>query len=203
MKTLSRILLLNLLPLLAMAASPPGYELGDAVGEFKLKNVDGTFVALSDYADKNGLVVIFDCNTCPYSKAYNQRIIDLNAAYGPKGFPVVTINANDPNMSPGDSFDEMVSRAKAKKYTFPYLVDETQEVARAFGATNTPHVFVLQREGKNFKVAYMGAIDNNSRDASAADKKYVEDAINALLGNKEVPVDRTKAIGCTIKYRSA
>jgi peroxiredoxin len=95
----------------------------------------------------------------------------------------------------------MVSVAKKKNYDFPYLVDESQEVAKSFGATNTPHVFVLQNESQNFKVAYIGTIDNSSRDASAATKKYVEDAVDALLANKPVPLSKTKAIGCGIKWK--
>jgi hypothetical protein len=97
----------------------------------------------------------------------------------------------------------MVSYAKKKKYTFAYLADENQEVATAFGASNTPHAFVLKKDGDKFKVAYIGAIDNNSRDGSAADKKYVEDAVNALLEGKDVPVAKTKAIGCTIKWKNS
>jgi peroxiredoxin len=180
-----------------------GYKLGDVVSDFKLKNFDGKMVALSDYKDSKGVIVIFDCNTCPYSKAYNARIIELNSQYSPKGFPVITINANDPDMSPGDSFQEMVKQAKNKKYDFPYLIDESQTTARAFGATNTPHVFVLKRDGKDFKVAYIGAIDNNSRSSDSADKKYVEDAVDALLNGKPVETTKTKAVGCGIKYRSA
>lgn len=182
---------------------PDGYQVGDAVDHFELRNVDGKMVSLSDYNDQKGVILIFDCNTCPYSKAYNQRIIDLHEKYDPKGFPVVTINANDPNMSPGDSFSEMVKRAKSKNYKFPYLVDESQDVARAFGATNTPHVFLLNKLGNDFVVAYIGAIDNNSRDAAGADKRYVEEAIAALMQGKKVPTTRTKAVGCGIKYRSA
>lgn len=182
---------------------PNGYQVGDVVSDFKLKNVDGTMVALSDYKSSKGVILIFDCNTCPYSKAYNARIFELNNTYSAKGFPVVTINANDPDMSPGDSFEEMVKQAKNKKYNFPYLIDKTQTTAKAFGATNTPHVFVLKREGKDFKVAYIGAIDNNSRSADAADKKYVEDAVDALLNGKPVETTKTKAVGCGIKYRSA
>lgn len=179
----------------------PPYELGDSVTDFKLKNVDGKVVSLSDYKDQKGAIVIFDCNTCPYSKAYNTRIIELNDKYGSKGFPVITINPNNPDLSPGDSFNEMVSQAKRNKYAFPYLQDETQQVARSFGATNTPHVFVLKKDGQNFKVAYIGTIDNNARDGSAATKKYVEEAVNALLDNKAVPTTRTKAIGCGIKWK--
>jgi peroxiredoxin len=181
--------------------TPSGYQIGDTVSNFKLKNTDGKFVSLSDYQSKKGVIVIFDCNTCPYSKAYNERILALDKKYAAKNVPVVVINANDPSISPGDSFEHMVKQAKDKKYSFPYLIDETQEVAKNFGATNTPHVYVLAKTGDNFKVAYIGAIDNNSKDAKAADKKYVEDAVDALLAGKEIETNKTKAIGCTIKWK--
>lgn len=185
-----------------ISGKPVKYEIGDTVMDFKLKNIDGKSVALSDYKTSKGAIVVFDCNTCPYSKAYNDRIIALNKKYSSQGFPVVAINANDPQMSPGDSFEQMAAYAKRKKYDFPYLVDETQEVARAFGATNTPHVFVLKRDGTDFRVAYIGTVDNNSRDASAVSKKYVEDAVDALLAGQPVPTPTTKAIGCSIKWRN-
>jgi len=188
--------------LIFFAGRPPGYQVGDTVATFKLKNVDGKMVSLSDYQSGKGLIVVFDCNTCPFSKAYNDRIQALNKKYAPQGFPLVAINANSPELSPGDSFENMVALSKREKYDFPYLVDESQEVARAFGASNTPHVFVLKKEGSDFKVAYIGAIDNNSRDADAAEKKYVEEAIQALLTNKPVPTERTKAIGCGIKWKN-
>jgi peroxiredoxin len=186
-----------------ISAKPPKYDIGDAVADFRLKNVDGKMVALSDYSSAKGAIVIFDCNTCPYSRAYNDRIIGLNKKYSEKGFPVITINPNDPQMSPGDSYEEMVSQAKRKKYDFPYLVDESQAVSRSFGATNTPHVFVLQKHGSDFKVAYIGTIDNNSRDASAVTKKYVENAVDALLAGQPVPNQSTKAIGCSIKWKNS
>lgn len=186
-----------------VSGKPVKYELGDAVADFKLKNVDGKMIALSDYKTGKGAIVIFDCNTCPYSKAYNDRIISLNKKYAAKGFPVITINANDAQMSPGDSFEQMVARAKKKNYDFPYLIDESQVVARAFGATNTPHVFILQKSGNDFKVAYIGTIDNNSRDESAATKKYVEEAVDALLLGQAVATPNTKAIGCTIKWKNS
>jgi len=190
--------------LTAGAPETTGYQVGDTASDFKLKNVDGKMVSLADYKDAKGYIVIFDCNTCPYSKAYNDRIIALNGKYASKGFPVITINANDPSLSPGDSFDEMKSRAKNKKYDFPYLMDETQEVARAYGATNTPHVFVLNRvSATESKVAYIGAIDDNSRDASAVSRKYVEEAVDALLEGKTVTNTKTKAIGCTIKWKNS
>lgn len=185
------------------ALMPPGYNVGDTVSNFNLKNVDGKNVSLSDYKSSKGVIVIFDCNTCPYSQAYNDRIVQLNKKFASKGFPLITINANSPEISPGDSFSEMVAQAKEKGYDFPYLVDETQTVARSFGATNTPHVFVLKNDNSNFKVAYIGTIDNNSRDESAATKKYVEDAVNELLANKEVSNTKTKAIGCGIKWKNS
>jgi peroxiredoxin len=192
-----------LLVLALSAGRNAKYDVGDSVADFKLKNTDGKFVSLNDYADKKGVVVIFDCNTCPYSQAYNDRIINLHKEYAPKGFPVIAINANSPEISPGDSFEQMVSQAKRKKYEFPYLVDESQQVARSFGATNTPHVFVLEKTGSGFVVAYIGAIDNNTRDAGAADKKYVEEAIESLLADKDIPTTKTKAIGCGIKWKDA
>jgi peroxiredoxin len=183
------------------AAMLPGYEVGDTVKNFSLKNTDGKMISLSDFKSDKGVIVVFDCNTCPFSKAYNERIIALNKKYKSQGFPLVAINANDPTISPGDSFENMVSYAKEKGYDFPYLVDETQEVAKAFGATNTPHVFLLQKSGDGFKVAYVGAIDNNARDEKSVSKKYLEEAIDALIANKSVSTSKTKAIGCGIKYR--
>jgi peroxiredoxin len=180
-----------------------GYEVGDAVADFKLKGTDGKFISLSDYKAQKGVIVIFDCNTCPYSKAYNERIIALNKKYASQGFPVVAINANDPEKSPGDSFNDMVAHAKKNSYDFPYLFDETQNVAHSFGATNTPHVFILKKEKEKFVVAYIGAIDNNVKEASSADKKYVEEALDALLQEKPVSTTKTKAIGCTIKWKNA
>ena len=203
MKTHLILLVVVVFVLTAAAPPAPPYGLGDKVADFRLKNFDGKQIALSDYKDTKGVIVIFDCNTCPYSKAYNDRIIALHSQFAPKGFPVVTINANDGDQSPGDSFEEMVARAKRKDYRFPYLLDQTQQVARAFGATNTPHVFLLERKGDGFVVAYIGAIDNNSRNGALADKKYVEDAVNALLAGRPVPVPKTKAVGCGIKWKDA
>ena len=202
MKTVKLIGLIGLMAVLTSGA-PLRYEIGDEVADFKLKNVDGKMVALSDYTDAKGAIIIFDCNTCPYSRAYNDRIIALNKKYSEKGFPVIAINPNNPQMSPGDSYEENVSRAKEKKYDFPYLIDESQVVARSFGATNTPHVFVLQKSGSYFKLAYIGTIDNNSRDASSVSKKYVEDAVDALLAGQAVPTKTTKAIGCGIKWKNS
>lgn len=204
MKLVKSLFFVGCVALLAAAVPvAPGYDVGDTVGDFKLKNVDGKMVSLSDYNDEKGVILIFDCNTCPVSRAYNERIMALNEKYASLGYPVVTINPNDPELSRGDSFEEMVRRAKDKNYDFPYLFDAGQNVTRAFGATNTPHVFVLKNENKKFKVAYVGSIDNNSRDGSAASRKYVEEAVDALLSNKPVPTPKTKAIGCGVRLKDA
>jgi peroxiredoxin len=201
MRTFNLVLLLAIV--LFTAGRTAEYKVGDSVKSFTLKNTNGKMVSLSDYKDAKGVIVVFDCNTCPFSKAYNERIIELSRKYKEKGFPLIAINANDPGMSPGDSFEQMVRVSKEKGYDFPYLVDESQDVARAFGATNTPHVYVLKREGNEFKVSYVGAIDNNARDVKSVSKKYVEDAVDAILANSEVPTSKTKAIGCGIKYRNS
>ena len=204
MKMVKSVLVIACLILLgAGRPTTPDYGLGDTVADFKLKNVDGKMVSLNDYKNKKGVIVIFDCNTCPYSKAYNDRIIALHQKFEPKDVPVITINPNDPEQSRGDSFEEMVDRAKSKNYNFPYLVDESQTVAKAFGATNTPHVFVLKNENNAFKVTYIGAIDDSPRNASGATKKYVEEAVEALIGNKPLNTTKTKAIGCGIKWKDS
>lgn len=189
--------------LLSTRFGSDGYKVGDTIQDFKLKNVDGKMVSLADKKDVKGYIIVFTCNTCPVAKAYEDRIIALNGQFAPKNYPVVAIQPNSPEVSPGDSFGAMQQRAQAKKYAFPYLYDETQTVARTFGATNTPHLFVVKREGSDYKVAYIGAIDNSQRDASAATKKYVEEAVNELLANKPVTTPSAKAIGCGIKWKNA
>ncbi len=186
----------------AGAPTSSTYELGDAVNDFTLTGVKGESITLSKYAG-NGAILIFDCNTCPYSKAYRERIKALNVKYASKGYPVIAINPNDPEKSPGDTFEAMKKYAKEHNYEHAYVQDADQSVARAFGASNTPHVFVVKKESGKFILSYIGAIDNNSRDASAADKKYLEDAVDALLSGKQPELTKTKAIGCTIKWKEA
>ncbi len=179
-----------------------GYGVGDPVQDFKLKNVDGKMVSLSDYDGEKGVIMVFTCNHCPYAKLYEQRIIDLHNTYAPQGYPVVAVNPNDPNRVPEDSFDNMKKRAKKKSYPFVYLMDETQNVAKDFGATRTPHVYLLKKNKVQYSVAYIGAIDNNSQSAESADKFYVQDAISALQKGEAVKVTETKAVGCTIKWKN-
>ena len=177
------------------------YKAGDNVADFSLKNTKGEMYSLSKATDAKGFIVVFSCNTCPVVIKYEERIKDLHKEFSSKGYPVVAINSNDKGVSPGDSYEAMQKAAKAKGFSFEYLYDENQEVARSFGATNTPHVYLLSKNGDELKVEYTGAIDNNADNASNADKKYVADAIYALLKEDEVPVNSTKAIGCTIKWK--
>jgi len=172
---------------------------GDTAPDFTLKNVDGQMVSLSDYEGEKGVILVFTCNPCPFAKAYEQRIIQLHKDFASQGYPVVAINPNSPRVSPDDSFEKMQSRAKDKAYPFPYLQDLEQEVYPAYGATRTPHIYLLEKKGNKFKVAYVGAIDDNAMDASAVQKKYLEDAINSLMAGDKPKPSTTKAIGCTIK----
>ncbi len=202
---MKKSILLFVVMVASLAASPikNGYEVGDTVTDFKLKNVDGKMVSLADFKNAKGFIVIFDCNTCPVSKAYNARILALNKKFSTLGFQVILINPNSPEVSEGDSFEEMVSYAKKHRYDFPYLYDGTQDIVRKFGATNTPHVFVINKTSSDMKIAYIGGIDDNTRDASKATKHYVEDAVNELLAGKSVSVSKTKAIGCSVKFKNS
>lgn len=204
MNTLFRILPVMVLAIFVSAFSSAflhehGYDIGDVVDDFSLKNVDGKTVALADYEQVKGIILTFTCNTCPYSIAYEDRIIALDKKYAGKGYPVIAINPNNPNTRPGDSFEAMQKRAKKQGYTFPYLVDEGQQVYPKFGATKTPHNYVLQKTEKGFVVKYIGAIDDSSRNPKAVKERYLEAAVDALLNDKPIEVKKTKAIGCSIK----
>ncbi len=198
MKTLFLFVALISVTLLASGA---GLNTGDKAPDFKLKNVDGKFVSLSDYSDAKGFIVVFTCNSCPYAKAYQDRINDLDKEFKKKGVPVIAINPNDPEVSPGDSYDKMIERAKEKNYSFPYLFDEKQEVFPAYGATKTPHVYLLKKKGADYVVTYIGAIDDNYKDASQVSKTYLADAVNNMLAGKTPDPTNTKAIGCGIKAK--
>lgn len=197
--TVIPVLLLFLAATLSLTAG--GYEIGDKAADFRLQNVDGRMVSMDDYPDAKGFIIIFTCNHCPYSVAYEDRIIDIDNTYRPKGYPVIAINPNDPEVQPQDSFDNMKTRAKEKKFPFPYLLDDGQTVYPKYGATRTPHVFIVENSGSDRIIRYIGAIDNNYGDANEADEHYVRDAVEALLHGDQPDNTVTKAIGCTIKKR--
>lgn len=198
------LLFLSVFALLSTAFTffDQGYQVGDTASDFNLKNVNGKMVSLSDYKSAKGFIVTFTCNTCPYAKLYEDRLIQLHQKYAAKGYPVVAINPNDVLKSPGDSFQEMQKRAKQKKFPFAYLHDESQNVTKLYGATRTPHIYLLTRTPNNeLKVAYIGAIDDNSGDPEKVQKRYVETALDHMVAGKPVPQTSTKAIGCTIKWK--
>lgn len=197
------LLLVSLL-LAAVPASDNGYSVGDTARDFKLKNVNGKMVSMADYKDAKGFIVTFTCNSCPYAVAYEDRLIGLHNKYAPKGYPVIAINPNDAKVSPKDSFEQMQVRAKEKAFPFAYVYDQTQEITKAYGATRTPHLYVVQKQKDgSFKVAYIGTIDDNYKDASQVQKKYAEAALDELVSGQQVSQPNTKAIGCTIKWKEA
>lgn len=178
-----------------------GLKIGDKAPDFRLKNVDGKMVSMADYPQAKGFIVIFSCNHCPFVKAYEDRMIALHEKYASKGFPVIAINSNDPEVVPEDSFDKMVERAQQKKFPFAYLFDDGQKIYPLYGATRTPHVYILSKKANDLVVEYIGTIDDNYKDASAVKEKYVENAIDALLSGKIPAITETKAVGCSIKVK--
>ena len=176
-----------------------GYGIGDLADDFSLKNIDNSMVSLADYKDAKGFIVTFTCNTCPFAVLYEDRIQALNEKYGSQGYPVIAIMPNNTDVKPGDNMQAMKKRAQEKGFTFPYLIDKGQKVYPKFGATKTPHIYVLEKTKKGNVVKYIGAIDDNHEDASAVKIKFVENAVDALLKGEEVMQKETKAIGCSIK----
>lgn len=202
MKHLLGKMIIGLFAIMLISAVDPvedAYKIGDQATDFSLKNVDGSMVSLASYKGVKGYIVIFTCNTCPYAVMYEDRIIALHNKYAPLGYPVVAINPNDPSVKSGDDFASMQERAKEKGFPFKYLFDDGQKVYPAYGATRTPHIFLLDA---NRYVRYIGAIDDNAQDASAVSVKYLENAITALQSGNNPDPDETKAIGCTIKVKS-
>ncbi|MDA8592155.1 thioredoxin family protein [Flavobacteriaceae bacterium] len=176
-----------------------GYDIGDVATDFKLENVDNNFISLSDFSEAKGFILIFTCNTCPYAVAYEDRIEALNKKYATLGYPVVAVMPNNTKIKPGDSLEAMKKRTIEKGFTFPYLIDKEQSVFPQYGATKTPHVYILEKvKGENI-VRYIGAIDDNYKSASMVKVKYVENAVEELLNSKDVHVAKTKAVGCSIK----
>ncbi|HTG66168.1 MAG TPA: thioredoxin family protein [Flavobacterium sp.] len=178
--------------------TPTPYKIGDKATDFKLKSVDGKMYSMSDYKSAKGFIVVFTCNHCPFAKKYEDRINDLAKKYKSKGYILLAINPNDPVAEPADSFDMMKVRAKEKGFAFPYLFDEGQKIFPQYGATKTPHVFLLD---KNRIVKYIGAIDDNVDSAADVKEKYLENAIAALESGKTPSPETTKAIGCSIKVK--
>lgn len=181
--------------------SGAGYTLGDVVASFALTNVDNRTISLAEYKNQRGVIMVFTSNHCPFSKAYEDRIIALDRKFGPQGFPVVALLSSDATLYEEDSFDRMQARARTKNYTFPYLLDDSQVVAKAFGASRTPQVYVLKRNGDRFTVEYIGSIDDSPQDAGTVQRAYVDEAVTSLLAGKPVVTPLTKPIGCALKLK--
>jgi peroxiredoxin len=194
-------ILINLLFALNVNAQQATLMPGAAAPSIRLKNVDDKTVSLNDYPQAKGFIIVFTCNTCPYAKAYEKRIIALNDKYALLGFPVIAVNPNDAEASPGDSFEKMKILAKAHRYNFPYLFDEGQVVTAQYGAKSTPHIFVVSKTSNSLLIEYAGAIDNDTPDTNPAKTNYAEAAVEALLQHKKPAVAFTKAIGCGVRWK--
>ena len=175
----------------------PGLKGGDAAPDFSLPGVDGKTYHLRSFAEKPVLVVLFSCNHCPYVQAYEDRLIEIQRDYGDRGVQLVAINSNDDVDYPEDSFENMVKRARLKGYNFPYLRDASQQVARGYAATHTPHLFVFDRHRR---LRYTGKIDDNWQRPDAVTRRYLREALEAGLRDGEPAEPTTHAIGCTIKW---
>lgn len=168
--------------------------------DIKMKATDGRDVSISDVAGPKGTLVVFTCNHCPWAKAWEQRIVQIGNDWSARGFGVIAINPNDPTALPEDSFDEMQKHARERGMRFPYAVDSTSDVARAFGATHTPEAYLFDAGGK---LVYKGAVDDNAKAPDEVKAHYLADALEALVSGKEPVIRESKALGCSIKYRKA
>ncbi len=163
---------------------------------FNLKGTDGKTHSLESVAGAKGTAVIFTCNECPYSKGYEDRLIALAKDYQVKEIGFVAINSNDPKIVPGDGFEFMVKRAQEKNFPYPYVLDGTQEIAKAYGARVTPHIFLLDAKGK---LVYRGRVDDSLEEGKIKSRDFSA-ALDALVSGQPVKVAETKAFGCSVKY---
>jgi peroxiredoxin len=198
-----------LVPMLALIASattshaqdaPTGLAIGQPapMHDTRMSGVDGREVALADVAGKKGTLVIFMCNHCPWVQAWQSRIASIgNAAVG-RGIGVIAVNANDPAEYPEDDLVHMQAQAKQLGLKFPYVVDATSDVGRAFGATRTPEIYLFDAKGK---LVYHGAVDDNARNPGAVKEPWLRKAVDAVAAGRAVPLAETKAFGCGIKLR--
>ena len=182
-------------------SAAPGLALGAAapLRDVAMKGVNGKQISIADAAGKKGTLVLFICNHCPWVKAWQTRIAGIgNQALG-RGVGVIAINPNDPAAFPEDDFGEMKARAKKLDFHFPYVMDTTSDVARAFAATRTPEAYLFDAEGK---LVYHGAVDDNAHDEKSVEHPWLRQAVEALAEAKPVPVAETKALGCGIRLRA-
>lgn len=172
-------------------------KLGDRAPAFSLPGTDGRQYGLESFDGLPVLVVIFSCNHCPYVQAYEGRLMDIQRDYLGRGVRLVAINANDDVHYPEDSLEQMIARAQARGFNFPYLRDVSQTAARAYGATHTPQLFVFD---EHRRLRYTGKVDDNWRRPEAVTRHYLREALDALLDRRAPAEASTHAIGCTIKW---
>lgn len=184
-----------------VAAQTWAITIGDTAPrtDTKMKNVDGQELSIADAKGAKGTLVVFTCYHCPFAKAWDARIAALGNESRRQGVGVIQINSNDPAVA-GDTWEVMQKQAKAQGYEFPYVVDATSAVARAFGASRTPEAFLFDAAGR---LVYHGAIDDNYANADKVQQPYLKDAVAALVAGREIAVKETKAVGCSIKFRAA
>ncbi len=169
--------------------------------DFVLKNTNGKQVSLKDFPKAKGFIIIFTCNHCPFAKLYPARLNQLNSKFKPLGVPLIAISSTDTNTYEEDGYLEMINKAKAEKFNFPYLFDGLQEVAKKYKAQKTPHAYVIWKEKGEWVVKYDGAIDDNGAEPQKVKNGYVTNAVDELLKGKEVKVKETRSIGCQIYFR--
>ncbi len=191
-KATSALLLLS--ALLIAGEYNPVREIGDAAPAWsKLPGTDGKTHSLADLKDKDVVVVVFTCNSCPYAVDYEDRLIAFHKKFASRNVAVVAINVNK---VPEDALPAMKKKAKQKAFPFVYLFDESQKIAKDYGAFFTPEFFVLNKQRK---ITYMGSMDNNP-DVKKVSKLYLNDAVEATLAGKKVATDETVAFGCKVRF---
>lgn len=171
------------------------YSIGDKIENFSLNDVNGNALSFSGIAGTSGTIIIFTCNTCPYSKLYDARILQIEDVYRDAGYPVVIINPSDPDLKSGDQASELIKWIDTHHFKGAYLIDNAG-LHHRFGAEKTPEVFLLDKE---LKLRYRGAIDNSAQGVESVTKKYLENAIQALEKNQDPDPTVTRAVGCVIK----
>ncbi len=179
-------------------SGPETLKIGAAAPDFKLHAADGSARTLASFAGAKALVISFTCNHCPYAQAYEDRFIALAREFAPQGIAFAAVSPNDAKTYPADSFENMKLRAAEKKFPFPYLYDERQSMARAYGAVCTPHIFLFDVARK---LAYEGRIDDNWKDPSGVKSRDLRAAIEAVLAGTPVPTPQTNPMGCSIKWK--
>ena len=163
----------------------------------ELQEIDGNTITLNGSMGESGLLIIFSCNTCPWVKAWNDRYVSITKKYQPLGINVVALNSNEADRDGDESLSAMRKFAKKNDYNFSYAVDKNSELASAFGASRTPHIYLFNAQGV---LVYRGAIDDNARDVEAVKEPYLATAIDQLLAGEEISTTSTKALGCSIKF---